>query len=127
VAPRHYHRHGACLLQHSDMRAFSHAEQDQLALMLRGHRRAFPGLTFRAYDADTRWCLMRLLALLRIAVILHRGHSQDQAAEVQAHAVGPTLSLAFPAGWLDAHPLSARELEVELDQLGRAGIELDIR
>jgi exopolyphosphatase/guanosine-5'-triphosphate,3'-diphosphate pyrophosphatase len=126
VAPRHYHRHGAYLLQHSDMRAFSHAEQDQLALLLRGHRRAFPGLAFRAYDDDIRGCLVRLLALLRIAVILHRGHSDGDTPPIEAHASGNRLSLTFPEGWLGAHPLSARELEVEVDQLARAGIELEL-
>jgi exopolyphosphatase/guanosine-5'-triphosphate,3'-diphosphate pyrophosphatase len=124
VAPRHYHRHGAYLLQHSDMRAFSHAEQDQLTLLLRGHRRAFPGLAFRAYDEDTRGCLMRLLTLLRIAVILHRGHRDADAPTLQVSAAGSTLSLGLPPEWLAAHPLSARELEMEVAQLARAGIDL---
>lgn len=126
VAPRHYHRHGAYLLRHSDMRAFSRGEQDQLALMLRGHRRAFPGLAFRAYDHDTRWCLVRLLALLRIAVILHRGHSDECTPAVRAGASAETLALTFPPGWLEAHPLSCRELEVEVGQLARAGIRLEV-
>lgn len=126
VAPRHYHRHGAYLLQHSDLRAFSHAERDQLALLLRGHRRAFPGLAFRAYDDRTRGCLVRLLSLFRIAVILHRGHSDDAPA-VAAAASGDTLTLTFRSGWLDDHPLSSRELDVEMGQLARAGITLDIR
>ena len=126
VAPRHYHRHGAYLLQHSDMRAFSRAEQDQLALMLRGHRRAFPGLAFRAYDPDTRACLTKLLALLRIAVILHRGHTDRDAPALEARACDGALTLTFPPGWLDAHPLSARELDVEVAQLARAGIDLSV-
>ncbi|MFU8817954.1 MAG: exopolyphosphatase, partial [Pseudomonadales bacterium] len=71
IAPRHYHRHGAYVLQNSDLRAFSRTEQEQLALLVRGHRRSFPGMAFRAYEAAPRAELERLLALLRIAVILH--------------------------------------------------------
>ncbi|HEX7035012.1 MAG TPA: Ppx/GppA phosphatase family protein [Pseudomonadales bacterium] len=126
VAPRHYHRHGAYLLQHSDMRAFSRTEQDQLVLLVRGHRRAFPGLSFRAYDRETQRCLTRLLALLRIAVIVHRGHSGEAAPELEVRTGRDGLTIAFPSGWLDAHPLSARELEIEVAQLARAGIGLRI-
>ena len=126
VAPRHYHRHGAYLLAHSDMRAFSQAEQDQLALLVRGHRRAFPGLAFRAYQPDTRGHLIRLLALLRVAVILHRGHSDEDEPTVEAGASECKLSLTFAPGWLESHPLSARELEVEAAQLAHAGIALEI-
>ena len=127
VAPQHYHRHGAYLLSHSDMRAFSRAEQDQLALLIRGHRRAFPGLAFRAYRPDIGRSLIRLLALLRVAVILHRGHSDEDEPALQAGASECRLSLDFAPGWLEAHPLSARELEVEVAQLAHAGIELSVR
>jgi exopolyphosphatase / guanosine-5'-triphosphate,3'-diphosphate pyrophosphatase len=128
VSSRHYHRHGAYLLQHSDMRAFSHQQQTQLALLVRGHRRAFPGLAFRDYESGTRRSLVRLLSLLRIAVILHRGHSDadppEAAARVYVQEDG--LSIELAGGWLDAHPLSARELQVEVAQLGEAGVRLSV-
>lgn len=129
VASRHYHRHGAYLLQNSDMRAFSGQQQHQLALLVRGHRRAFPGLSFRAYDDATRRCLVRLLSLLRIAVILHRGHSDAHAPAVTASIsdAEEALTVDLGAGWLAAHPLSARELEVEAGQLDAAGIRLRVR
>jgi exopolyphosphatase / guanosine-5'-triphosphate,3'-diphosphate pyrophosphatase len=50
IAPRHYHRHGAYLLQNADLTGFSQGEQTQLALLVRGHRRSFPGLAFRAFE-----------------------------------------------------------------------------
>ncbi len=124
VAPRHYHRHGAYLVQSSDLRAFSRTEQNQLALLVRGHRRGFPGLAFRAYEGATRTELERLLALLRIAVILHRSHSDAHAPALTVQAADEVLTLGLPAGWLENHPLSARELEVEREQLTNAGIRL---
>lgn len=126
VAARHYHRHGAYLLQHAAMPAFSRAEQAQLALLVRGHRRAFPGLAFRAYDDDTRAALVRLLAVLRVAVILQRSHTDADSPRVAAQAAGASLEVVVPAGWQAAHPLSSRELEVERDQLASAGIRLDL-
>jgi len=127
VAARHYHRHGAYLLQNADLRAFSDVQQRQLALLLRGHRRSFPGMAVRAWDADTRHDLIRLLALLRLAVILHRSHGEEDLSGLRASAAGARLAVALPPGWLAAHPLSARELEVERAQLDAAGIRLEIR
>ncbi|MEQ8860637.1 MAG: Ppx/GppA phosphatase family protein [Pseudomonadales bacterium] len=126
VAPEHYHRHGAYLLQNSDLRAFSQAERDQLALLLRGHRRSFPGLALRGLDDDVRAELVRLLALLRIAVILNRSHTDTDVPAVAASAAAETLRLTLPDGWLAAHPLSAKELTVEAAQLADAGIRLEV-
>jgi exopolyphosphatase/guanosine-5'-triphosphate,3'-diphosphate pyrophosphatase len=124
VGARHYHRHGAYLVRHSRMRGFSHLEQRQLALLVRGHRRSFPGLAFGAFEPATARQLTRLLALLRLAAIIERSHSDDDAAALTASVVGHTLSLLFPEGWLAAHPLSLRELEVETAQLASVGIAL---
>jgi exopolyphosphatase/guanosine-5'-triphosphate,3'-diphosphate pyrophosphatase len=123
---RHYHRHGAYLLQNADLRAFTAPQQRQLALLLRGHRRSFPGLAVRAWDADTRHDLVRLLALLRIAVILHRGHVDAARPGPRAIGAGQDLTLVLPKGWLAGHALSARELEVETGQLRSAGLELTV-
>ncbi len=126
VAPQHYHRHGAYLLQNSDLRAFSYAEQSQLALLLRGHRRAFPGLVLRGWGEEVRGDLVRLLALLRIAVILNRSHTDADMPAVSAQTEPQRLQLKLPEGWLTAHPLSAKELTVEAAQLRDAGIRLDV-
>jgi len=127
VAARHYHRHGAYLLQNADLRAFTDSQRRQLALLLRGHRRAFPGMAVRAWDSDTRLELIRLLALLRLAVIVHRGHVDEDLTGLEATAAGWHLTVTLPPGWLAAHPLSARELEVETAQLAGAGVSLEIR
>jgi exopolyphosphatase / guanosine-5'-triphosphate,3'-diphosphate pyrophosphatase len=124
IAPRHYHRHGAYVLQNSVLKAFSRAEQGQLALLVRGHRRSFPGLAFRAYEPAIRSDLERLLALLRIAVILNRSHSDDHAPAVAIDVDGDSLRLRLPTGWLASHPLSSRELEVEAGQLQGARLQL---
>jgi exopolyphosphatase/guanosine-5'-triphosphate,3'-diphosphate pyrophosphatase len=127
VAPRHYHRHGAYLVQNADLPAFSRTDQSLLALLVRGHRRSFPGLSFRAYDGEVRRQLERLLVLLRLAVILHRSHRDADAPEVTVAARDDGLEISLPPGWLDAHPLSARELDVEVAQLAGVGIALRFR
>ncbi|MEZ5559268.1 MAG: Ppx/GppA phosphatase family protein [Pseudomonadales bacterium] len=125
VAARHYHRHGAYLIRHSDLPGFTPAERDALTLLVRGHRRAFPGLAFGAFESGRALELMRLLAVLRLAVILERGHA-GPVAQVSACSRGNALVVRLPAGWRAAHALSRRELEVEATQLAGVAIELVI-
>jgi len=142
VSPRGHQRHGAYLLKHGDLRGFSGAEQSLLALLVRGHRRGFPVLAFGALERIEGRQLIRLVALLRIAVILERSHADGDCPQVgiRAEQVGVSaeqvgvsaetgpgqhrLTLTIPAAWLERHPLSRRELAVEPAQLALAGIEL---
>jgi exopolyphosphatase/guanosine-5'-triphosphate,3'-diphosphate pyrophosphatase len=126
VSHRHYHRHGAYLLQNSDLRSFSGAQCEQLVLLVRGHRRAFPGMALRAVDSDVREDLLKLLAVLRLAVIVNRSHGDAHVPALYAVTDGLALRLTLPDGWLAAHPLSAKELEVEAVQLASAGLDLHL-
>lgn len=128
VSPRAHHRHGAYLLRHADIRGFSPAERELLALLVRGHRRGLPLLAFNALADAERRHVIRLAALLRIAVILERSQSDAESPKVRmtvtADAQGDGILLDLPADWLAAHPLSRRELEFEPLQLAPAGIRL---
>ena len=42
IAHYHYHKHGAYLIEHSDLAGFSREDQQMLALLVRGHRRNIP-------------------------------------------------------------------------------------
>src|SRR5690606_13823122 len=42
IAHYHYHKHGAYLIEHSDLAGFSRQDQQMLALLVRGHRRNIP-------------------------------------------------------------------------------------
>ena len=39
IAHYHYHKHGAYLIEHSDLAGFSRQDQQMLSLLVRGHRR----------------------------------------------------------------------------------------
>ncbi len=125
IAPASYHRHGAYLLGNAALRGFSKAEQNDVALLVRGHRRSFPALAYRALPEDRRTDIFRAMVLLRLAVILERGHDASRSpAEVRLRADAQGLALTLPPGWLAANLLSARELEVEQRQL--AGVQLGL-
>ena len=125
VNARHYHRHGSYLIQHSDMPGFSEAQRHALALLIRGHRRGLPGLAFRALDSTHGGRLLRLLSLLRLAVILERSHNDADSPRPSLSVDGSNIILEVGSAWLDAHPLSSRELEFEVAQLRGVGFLLE--
>ena len=118
VAPKHYHRHGGYLLQHADLPGVTAQQQRELALLVRAHRRALPLLAVGGM-AEER--LLRLLILLRLAVIMHRGHDDADPPRPRLAVSERNLELGFAGGWLRRHALSARELEVEIAQLAEGG------
>ena len=119
-----YHRHGAYVIKSHEMRGFSAEEKRRLALMVRGHRRSFPGLAFRAFSTEVGLKLRRLIALLRVSVILNRSRTDGDMPALTAAARGDELRVGLPNGWLNRHRLSRDELQVETRQLAEAGLKL---
>ena len=124
VAHAQYHKHGAYILEHADLAGFSRQEQKQLALLVRVHRRKFATDEFATQDADTRPALLRLAVLLRLVVALHRSRAALRLPKFDLHAAGTRLTLDFPPGWLDRHPLTGADLAQEAQFLAAAGFEL---
>ncbi|MCQ4241002.1 exopolyphosphatase [Stutzerimonas stutzeri] len=125
IAHYHYHKHGAYLIEHSDLPGFSRQDQLMLALLVRGHRRNIPQDKFSetGADADT---LVRLCILLRFAILFHhiRCHT---ASEVLLKPAERSLELVFPDGWLDDNPLTRADFEAEAAWLTRVGYELRMK
>ena len=124
IAHSGYHKHGAYIVDNADLLGFTQQEQDLLAALLRNHRRKFTTKTFA--ELPERWQVptRRLAVLLRLAVVLHRNRSPEPLPELTLSADGDRLHLAFPAGWLDAHPLTHADLEQEAAFLADADFTL---
>jgi exopolyphosphatase/pppGpp-phosphohydrolase len=56
-----------------------------------------------------------LIVLLRLAVLLHRGRSAVALPNIELTARGRTLELRFPARWLNEHPLTVADLQLEIE------------
>jgi exopolyphosphatase/guanosine-5'-triphosphate,3'-diphosphate pyrophosphatase len=67
-----------------------------------------------------------MLLLLRLAILLHRGRSSAAMPEIQLVARGDSLEARFPRGWLDDHPLTVADLQVEIEHLKGAGFRLRV-
>ncbi len=121
IAHNHYHRHGGYLLANLDMPGFSRPDQVQLASLVRSHRRRFP------VDSEpmlAEWHILRLAALLRVAVIMNRSRSKNPLPHIGAAATSNQLMLVVPKKWLAKHPLTELNLKEEAEYLRASPVRL---
>jgi exopolyphosphatase/guanosine-5'-triphosphate,3'-diphosphate pyrophosphatase len=126
IAHYHYHKHGAYLIEHSDLAGFSRVDQQMLALLVRGHRRNIPKDKFAEFGEDGQK-LLRLCVLLRFAILFHHIRGTQQMPEVVLHAEPTSLNVEFPAGWLDENQLTQADFAQEAEWLARVGFGLNVR
>jgi exopolyphosphatase/guanosine-5'-triphosphate,3'-diphosphate pyrophosphatase len=124
ISHKHFHRHGAYLLRNSDMPGFSQGEQEQLALLVAGHRGKLKRELLEEMDAGDHERLLRMIAMLRLAALFKYVEQLAQLPDFHISAARDTLKLAFPDGWLSRHPLTAQELAQEQRGLERLGLKL---
>lgn len=123
-----YHHHGAYLVENADLTGFSKEDQRRVAELVHLHRRRFRMAYLERETEPWQLILRRLALLLRLGVALHRGRG---AGEIERPSVslGKTkehLKVTFSEGWLDAHPLTRADLELESDLAREAGFILSV-
>ncbi|MGB5261795.1 MAG: exopolyphosphatase [Gammaproteobacteria bacterium] len=113
VSHSQYQKHGAYLLEHSDLSGFSGPEQRILAALVLGHRRKFPRAVLDALPEPCNSSVSKLCILLRLAVLFHRSRDDSLPPRIRAKAGKASLNIVLPEDWLEAHPLTQAELERE--------------
>ncbi|MHB8835841.1 MAG: exopolyphosphatase [Candidatus Methylomirabilia bacterium] len=124
ISHSQYHKHGDYLVRNADLLGFSTSEQQRLAVLVRAHRRKFPGEVFAVFPPGDARSARRLAVILRVAVLLHRSRTGAALPAIEVAPSEQGLSLSFAKGWLGAHPLTAADLAQERDYLSRAGVRL---
>jgi len=124
IAHSHYHVHGAYVLENSDIAGFSRQEQQYLAALVRTHRRKIPKSAFSALPDRLLAPARRCAALLRIAVLLHRGYDAREIPRLDAAAEGRSLAVALARSWLDPRPLLRTDLAGEPANIAALDIAL---
>ncbi|MCK9469760.1 MAG: Ppx/GppA family phosphatase [Porticoccaceae bacterium] len=126
ISHSQFHKHGQYLMESSDLPGFSTAEQIELGLLVRGHRQKIPLSEFDSKGNGRRPCLIRLCLLLRLAVLFKFVAAVEGIPPYQLTARDRALSLRFPPGWLQNHPLTRHALKEEKSQFDRAGYSLTL-
>jgi exopolyphosphatase/guanosine-5'-triphosphate,3'-diphosphate pyrophosphatase len=127
ISHSRYHRHSGYLVENSDLPGFTREEQNLLAALVRLHRRKPRKEYYQGIEGEAAARLLRMAALLRLAVVLHRSRLQQALPDISVKTTPHALALSFPAGWLEAHPLTEADLQQEAEYLQTIGIELKIK
>lgn len=119
-----FHKHGAYLLQHSDLSGFSQPEQEALALLVCHHRRRLRQEYCQQLISSGGLPLFRLCLIFRLAILLHHSRSKEALPRIRLSSDGQQFTLNFPRAWLDNHPLTRADLEQECAHFAEAGLTL---
>ena len=120
-----FQRHGAYIVGHADLPGFPRSEQDLLAFLIDSQRRNIDRTKRDSLPRSWRKKALRLAILLRLAVLMNRNRSREQLPAIDLTVDDRVVTLRFPAGWLDANPLTVADLERERDYLDEVGFTLD--
>src|SRR5690606_2739153 len=124
IAHSQYQVHGAYVIAQSDIAGFSRQEQQFLAALVRAHRRKVPRSVFEALPDRLLPVARQLSALLRLAVLLHRGHGDPDIPGLEVRGVQDTLELRLPQRWLEERPLLQADLAGEPAETVALGLRL---
>lgn len=126
IAHAQYHRHGAYLLEHSDLAGFSNREKKLLSTLVYAHRRKIRRDTF--VDLPEPWDkrLLSVAVLLRLAVLIHRSRARTTLPDFAIDAHKRKLGLRLPKSFIDAHPLTRADLGGEIEHLRAISFTLEV-
>ena len=112
-----YHRHGAYLLDNSDLMGFSWNEQRLLACLVGNHRRK---INMDLIDQlPSRWQeqAMFMIVILRMAILINRDRVPKKLPKIKVKDKDGALQISFDQEWLEERPLTVAELEQEQNYL----------
>jgi exopolyphosphatase/guanosine-5'-triphosphate,3'-diphosphate pyrophosphatase len=112
-----FQRHGAYIVENADMPGFPRAEQKNLAFLIANQRQVINLERCQALPKKWHKPALRLMILLRIAVLLNRSRSTTPLPTIKLTVDENGLSLEFPADWLSANPLTVADLDREKSYL----------
>lgn len=124
VAYSGYHKHGAYLIQHTEMPGFSYRDHALLAVLILFQRRKIDATRMREQGCREEELALKLTVLLRLAVRLHRTRHHKPLPEFAIRAEPGAVHLGFPVAWLADRPLTRADLEEEARLLNQAGVRL---
>jgi len=126
IAHDGYQRHGAYIAEHADMPGFPRAEQRFLAVLIGGQRNRIDLSRFKALPESWQEPGLRLLILLRLAVLLNRSRKETEYPPVSIRVSDKKLTLSFAADWLAENPLTIADLEREQEFLVQVDYQLAV-
>jgi exopolyphosphatase/guanosine-5'-triphosphate,3'-diphosphate pyrophosphatase len=122
-----FQRHGAYVAEHADMPGFPRAEQRFLAVLIGSQRHDINSRDIKQLPRAWRKSALRLVLLLRLAVLLNRSRHDTDIPDVGLSVAQKRMTLTFDTDWLTNNPLTVTDLNREQSHLESVGYELEYR
>ncbi|MCP5162131.1 MAG: exopolyphosphatase [Hahellaceae bacterium] len=126
ISHTQYHKHGAYIIQHSDMAGFSKQTQIGMAILIRGHRRKIIPEIFVEAPPSLRQHLIKLSVLMRLAALFNHSRTDEGHPEFTIKVDKARIELFLSEDWLQENPLTRADLEAEANYLNRIGFKLSL-
>ena len=126
IAFRGYHRHGAYIIKNADLAGFSKRQQVDLSLLIHAHRGKIKLLDLKEDYINLQERQKRLIAIIRLATRLHRRRSPKPQPFLPLNAHGNNLQMLLPIDYLANKPLTAADLKIEVLELAKFNIDLEL-
>ncbi|HEY6729123.1 MAG TPA: Ppx/GppA phosphatase family protein [Polyangiaceae bacterium] len=120
-----HHKHGAYLIEHSELAGFSLAEQKLLSTLVLCHRRKLRPDAFAGVPGINEKAALRLTVLLRLAVVVERHRGDDAEPGVELAADGRKVRVQLEAAGGE-YSLLCADLVAEAQRLEKAKFELSV-
>lgn len=118
------HKHSSYILEHVDMPGIRQEEQAVIAMLVRFYRKKLPAeelIAIGDYDANI---LLRLIRILRLAVILNISRSPSGLQIPEVEVTAEQMQLTFTPGYLAEQQLLNADLQREAAYLSALGLQL---
>jgi len=123
-----YQKHTGYIIENADLYGFSRQQQKRLAVLARLHRGKISQTSLNQVSEIWRDTITKLMVLLRLAVIFHRSRvAHRKLPEMGLKAGENKLRIKLPAAWLERHPLTLDDLNLEANYLQAIGFQLKIK
>lgn len=116
------HKHGAYILDNTELMGFSQAELHTLSLLVLGHR----GKLKKLGDSLDNEALMCQLMAMRLAVILCHARNMPTLKNIDLNRNKKTFTLTLTKKWQKTYPQSNYLLELECAAWQKVGWDLNI-
>ncbi len=126
ISHTQFHRHGAYIISNADLLGFTKRQQQNLSMLVRGHRRSLPMQSLYQLPRNECRRLLKLIILLRLAILLSHTRSTSKELGYTFTLSGLNITFTFPEGWIEKNPLTSADFEQESSTIARAGYRLNL-
>lgn len=127
ISHTQHHKHGAYLIQHSDLPGFTDWAKKRLAVLVRLHRRRIANDVLAELETEEVQTVLKLVVLFRLAVILTANRVTQQTLFTLSVLDERSILLDIGDSWISKHPLTFASLKAEQATLSGCEFTLEIK